>query len=268
MCYEDTTFITIPHMRTEGSLAAPDVLSLGFSFVRRPTQADFYCITKWLPVFSILLLSFLCPFDTIIMLNVLYDILFPIRVRSIMERAMVAVVTGLFLIVALISPVHAWQCYPQPNPCAPRCAPPSKLVTKMVPCVKTEIVADVVPYTQCVPVKKIGFRTQKVLLKGTPVGQPCGLGPCTKCCPSTILSGSGTEGALRLLRDQEDPFLQHLLPARVQARHVTSDVPGTGLSRVPLRDVSHGSGVDAIGTPGFVTADRAVKNLADSADSG
>lgn len=100
-----------------------------------------------------------------------------------MERAMVAVVTGLILIAALSSPVHAWNCYPAPNPCAPQCAPPSTLVTKMVPCMKTEIVADVVPYEQCVPVKKIGYRTQKVMLKGVPVGQPCGLDPCTKCCP-------------------------------------------------------------------------------------
>ncbi len=100
-----------------------------------------------------------------------------------MERAMVAVVTGLILIAALTSPVHAWNCYPPQNPCAPQCAPPSTLVTKMVPCMKTEIVADVVPYERCVPVKKIGYRTQRVMLKGVPVGQPCGMGPCTQCCP-------------------------------------------------------------------------------------
>jgi hypothetical protein len=117
------------------------------------------------------------------MLNVPYDILFQLKVRSIMERATVAVVTGLILIAALSAPVLAGNCYPPPMPCAPRCAPPTTLITKMVPCTKTEIVSEVVPYTRCVPVKKIGYRCQKVMLKGFPVGLPCGQDPCTKCCP-------------------------------------------------------------------------------------
>jgi hypothetical protein len=45
------------------------------------------------------------------------------------------------------------------------------------------MVADVVPCSRTVPVQKVGYRTQKVLLKGTPVGQACGIDPCTKCCP-------------------------------------------------------------------------------------
>jgi hypothetical protein len=57
------------------------------------------------------------------------------------------------------------------------------MVTRMVPCTKTEMVAEVVPCTKMVPVKKIGYRIQNVMLKGTPVGQPCGMNPCIKCCP-------------------------------------------------------------------------------------
>ena len=53
----------------------------------------------------------------------------------------------------------------------------------MVPCVKTELVPQVVQSTACIPVTKVKYRNQKVLIKGTPVS-PCGPGsPCVKCCP-------------------------------------------------------------------------------------
>jgi len=97
-----------------------------------------------------------------------------------MKRTLIGIVAGLLLVAALLEPVQAMNWYPPPNPCAP---PPCTFVTRMVPCTRTEIVGEVVPYSQCVPVQKIGWKTQKVLLKGSPVGQPCGLDPCTKCCP-------------------------------------------------------------------------------------
>lgn len=101
-----------------------------------------------------------------------------------MQRTVVAVVVGLFISVALAGTPLAWYCgppqHPRVQPCAP---PPCTFITKMVPCTRTEIVGEVKPVTQCVPVRKIGYRMQKVLLKGTPVGFPCGLDPCTKCCP-------------------------------------------------------------------------------------
>lgn len=98
-----------------------------------------------------------------------------------MERALVAIVAGFVILGAVAGPVHCMNCYPPPNPCSP--PPPCTMITKMVPCMRTEIVADVQPCTRTVPVRKIGYRTQKVLLKGMPVGSPCGLDPCTKCCP-------------------------------------------------------------------------------------
>jgi hypothetical protein len=52
-----------------------------------------------------------------------------------------------------------------------------------VPCVKTEMVAEVMPCTRYVPVKKIGYKKQNVMLRGVPVGKPCGMDPCTQCCP-------------------------------------------------------------------------------------
>lgn len=97
-----------------------------------------------------------------------------------MKRTLVGVIAGLLLVGAFLEPVQAMNFYPPPSPCAP---PPCTFVTRMVPCTRTEIVGEVVPYTQCVPVQKVGWRTQKVLLKGSPMGQPCGIDPCTKCCP-------------------------------------------------------------------------------------
>jgi hypothetical protein len=96
-----------------------------------------------------------------------------------MERAMVAVVGALLLLAGFAAPGECMNCYPGPA----QCAPPRTLVTKMVPCVRTEIVAEVQPCTRVVPVKRIGYKMQNVMLKGIPVGSPCGQDPCTKCCP-------------------------------------------------------------------------------------
>jgi len=98
-----------------------------------------------------------------------------------MERALVVIVAAMFVVGAVAGPAQSMNGCPPPSPCAP---PSCKtLITKMVPCTRTEIVAELQPTTRCVPVKKIGWRCQKVLLKGTPVGMPCGMDPCTKCCP-------------------------------------------------------------------------------------
>jgi hypothetical protein len=94
-----------------------------------------------------------------------------------MERVMVLVVAALLLIVGAVGPAESM------SGCGPQYCPQRTMVTKMVPCVRTEMVAEVQPCTKVVPVKKIGYRVQNVMLKGTPVGQPCGQDPCTKCCP-------------------------------------------------------------------------------------
>jgi len=96
-----------------------------------------------------------------------------------MERVMVVITSVALLIAALAGAAQCMNCYPPPSSCAPPCS----FVTRMVPCVQTQMVAEVVPCSQTVPVTKVGYRIQKFLLKGTPVGQPCGINPCIKCCP-------------------------------------------------------------------------------------
>ena len=53
----------------------------------------------------------------------------------------------------------------------------------MIPCTRTEIVAEVQPVYRTICVPRVAYRPQKFMLKGIPVGQACGLDPCTKCCP-------------------------------------------------------------------------------------
>jgi hypothetical protein len=98
-----------------------------------------------------------------------------------MARVVVVTMASLVLCLGLLAvPAQSYQgCAPQPQ-CAP---PPRTLVTRMVPCVKTEMVAEVQPCTRCIPVQRVGWTTRKVMLKGTPVGQACGQSPCIKCCP-------------------------------------------------------------------------------------
>ena len=100
-------------------------------------------------------------------------------VRSAMERVMVAIIVALVFLAGIVGSAQSMTPCPPP---APPC-PQRTVVTKMVPCVKTELVAEVVPCTRIIPVKKIGYRTQNVMLKGTPVGRPCGVNPCIQCCP-------------------------------------------------------------------------------------
>jgi hypothetical protein len=97
-----------------------------------------------------------------------------------MARVVVVIVGSLIFMSGLFqSPAESSSCCPPPPPpCIQQC-----LITKMIPCVRTEMVAEVQPCTRTVPVTKVGYRTQKIMLKGSPVGQPCGIDPCTKCCP-------------------------------------------------------------------------------------
>ena len=100
------------------------------------------------------------------------------KVRSIMERVMVLVVAALLVLVGVAGPAESM------SGCGPaQYCPQRTMVTKMVPCVRTEMVAEVQPCTRVVPVQRVGYKVQNVMLKGTPVGRPCGQDPCTKCCP-------------------------------------------------------------------------------------
>lgn len=96
-----------------------------------------------------------------------------------MER-LVVIVSAVVMVLA--GPADNGTCM-NPYAGSSGCAPPCRYVTKMVPCVKTELVPQVVPCTAVVPEKRIGFRCQKVLLRGVPVGPPHGANACTRCCP-------------------------------------------------------------------------------------
>jgi len=100
-------------------------------------------------------------------------------VRSAMERVMVAILVATVFLVGGVSSAQCMMPYPPQGACGPQ----RTVVTKMVPCMKTELVAEVVPCTRMVPVKKMGYRTQNVMLRGMPIGLPCGMDPCTRCCP-------------------------------------------------------------------------------------
>ncbi len=102
-----------------------------------------------------------------------------------MSRVVVVVIASLFFITAILygsaQSMGRYAC-PPPNCPPPKC-PERTLVTRMVPCMKTELVAEVLPCTKTVPVQMVGYKTQRVMLRGFPTGQPCGLDPCTRCCP-------------------------------------------------------------------------------------
>ncbi len=68
-------------------------------------------------------------------------------------------------------------------PAMGQCGPSCGYVTKMAPCVKTEMAPCVQPAATVVQVPKVTYRCQKVLVRATPVGRPCGEGPCVQCCP-------------------------------------------------------------------------------------
>jgi hypothetical protein len=97
-----------------------------------------------------------------------------------MKRVMVVVVATALLLVSLAGSALSWNgCMPPP----PQCGPQQTFVTKMVPCVRTEMVPEVQPCTRTVTVQKVGYKTQNFLVKGTPVGMACSQDPCTKCFP-------------------------------------------------------------------------------------
>jgi hypothetical protein len=96
-----------------------------------------------------------------------------------MIRVVVVVSAVLFIFSAIAGPAESMT----PFMGKPGCAPPPYYVTKLVPCVKTEMVGCVKPCTRYVPVKTVRFRCQRFLLKGTPVGCAQGASPCVRCCP-------------------------------------------------------------------------------------
>ena len=110
-------------------------------------------------------------------------------------KRVVVVCAALVLVACVVGPAACMNNF-VPAPCPPA----SYCVTKMVPCVKTEMVASVRPVSMCVPVQKVGYRCQKVLVKGTPLGAPCGSSPCVQCCPQPFckVQGCGTQGPVRL----------------------------------------------------------------------
>jgi hypothetical protein len=87
-------------------------------------------------------------------------------------------------VVALIIGVGLAQdalCGPA---CAPAvCAPSCSYVTRMVPCVKTELVPEVQPCSVVVPETRVGYRCRPIMIKGTPVGCAAGAGACVQCYP-------------------------------------------------------------------------------------
>jgi len=86
-------------------------------------------------------------------------------------------------LTALAAPGYAMMRHPCPPACPPPPPPEVTYQTRMVPCVRTDLVPEVRPCSAVVPVPVVQYRCQPVLLKGTPVGSPCGMDPCTKCCP-------------------------------------------------------------------------------------
>lgn len=99
-----------------------------------------------------------------------------------MARVMIVLVASVVLSFGfLVGSAQAYVgCAPPPPP---SCGPQQTIVTKMIPCVRQEIVGEVQRTARYVPVWKVGYKTQRVLLKGSPIGRPCGQDACTKCCP-------------------------------------------------------------------------------------
>ncbi len=96
-----------------------------------------------------------------------------------MERAMVAVVGALLLLAGFAAPGECMNCYPGPA----QCAPPRTLVTKMVPCVRTEIVAEVQPCHASCPSQENRLQDAKRHAERNPSRISLRQDPCTKCCP-------------------------------------------------------------------------------------
>lgn len=98
-----------------------------------------------------------------------------------MKRVTVVISAVVALLAGLTVSAHAMGFYSPPA--QPNCAPQSMYVKKMVPCIKTELVAEVKPCTVTVPVQRVGYRCRRVLVKETPVGRPCAVDPCVRCFP-------------------------------------------------------------------------------------
>ncbi len=98
-----------------------------------------------------------------------------------MKRVTVVISAVVALLAALTVSAHAMGFYPPPA--QPNCAPQCTYVKKMVPCIKTELVPEVKLSTVTVPVRRVGYRPQRVLVKETPVGRPCAVDSCVRCFP-------------------------------------------------------------------------------------
>jgi hypothetical protein len=97
-----------------------------------------------------------------------------------MARVVVALMASfLFVSGFAAGPAQSYMgCAPPPPPTCGQ----QTVVTKMIPCVRQEIVGEVQQTTRCVPVWKVAYKTQRVMVRGCPIGPPCGMDPCTKCC--------------------------------------------------------------------------------------
>ena len=99
-----------------------------------------------------------------------------------MRRVLGSVCVCLIVVIACASTAYSFFPAPQSGGCQPK----QYCKTLMVPCVESKLVADVRPVQVSVPVKRIGYTYKKFLVKGCPVGQPCGTGPCVKCISPPI----------------------------------------------------------------------------------
>ncbi|MCA1961333.1 MAG: hypothetical protein LDL33_11120 [Desulfomonile sp.] len=91
-------------------------------------------------------------------------------------------VVVILAVTVIAAPGYTMMRYPCPPPCSP---PPPEVTyqTRMVPGVRTDLVPEVKQSNAVIPVPVVQYRAQPVLLKGTPIGAPCGMDPCTKSCP-------------------------------------------------------------------------------------
>ncbi len=112
-----------------------------------------------------------------------------------MERAMVAVVGALLLLAGFAAPGECMNCYPGPA----QCAPPRTLVTKMVPCVRTEMVAEVCTLYVYGPGQENRLQDAKRHAERNPGGISLRAGPMHEMLPSAVLPGGAAASPLRVL---------------------------------------------------------------------
>jgi hypothetical protein len=99
-----------------------------------------------------------------------------------MKRASVVLIAATMTVAGLSLSVQAYMGASGPS----QCPPGDQFVTVMAPCVKSEWVAETQPCMTPVPVKRVCYKDQKILVKATPVGPACGKDPCVRCCPKPM----------------------------------------------------------------------------------